>query len=420
MTEPGKEVDYGLTMRFEVSIDGFDLGTWSKCEGLGLEWTVKKWKEGGENSYTHNLPERLEYKNLVLTRAMSLEGSAKVMAFVAGMGSSLLGKGIGSLHLATATISLYDSRATKVAAWVVRGVFPVKWSGPDLNSSGKDVAFEKLELAHQGFMEAGAAGALTATGQSEAASALGHLVPDKAKLINMGNPLEFVIFDFNPQTLTIKGGAKLSHKGAASPKNGKAWGSADVAGFLFDYRKTNPITVSFKALLDAGAMTCPSPTMIMDRVDTLISWTRPGNASLLGAAISALGGKNVTMAPTKVLFQWGIPGLGFLINGHLEQVDATYERFDDVGNPLRAEVTITLKEVPEWQPFTNPTSGGVPGRSAHMLSAGETLPGVARRSYGSAGAWRTIADANGIDDPLRVRPGTTLMLPAPSELDEHA
>jgi nucleoid-associated protein YgaU len=45
------------------------------------------------------------------------------------------------------------------------------------------------------------------------------------------------------------------------------------------------------------------------------------------------------------------------------------------------------------------------------MVAGDTLAAVAFREYGDATLWRAIADANLIDDPLRVRPGTELLIP---------
>jgi nucleoid-associated protein YgaU len=41
----------------------------------------------------------------------------------------------------------------------------------------------------------------------------------------------------------------------------------------------------------------------------------------------------------------------------------------------------------------------------------ETLDFIASQEYGQASHWRHIAEANGIDDPMRVRPGTVLALP---------
>ena len=45
-----------LSPRFTVSIDGIALGTWTKCEGLAVEYEVFEYQEGGFNDYVHRLP----------------------------------------------------------------------------------------------------------------------------------------------------------------------------------------------------------------------------------------------------------------------------------------------------------------------------------------------------------------------------
>ncbi len=51
----------------------------------------------------------------------------------------------------------------------------------------------------------------------------------------------------------------------------------------------------------------------------------------------------------------------------------------------------------------------------HRLVAGDSLELLAYREYGDPTAWRVIAQANGIDDPQRLRPGAELIVPAPDE-----
>ena len=49
---------------------------------------------------------------------------------------------------------------------------------------------------------------------------------------------------------------------------------------------------------------------------------------------------------------------------------------------------------------------------AHTCSStGDSLASVAYAEYGDPTAWRAVARFNGIDDPLRCRPGTRLLLP---------
>jgi nucleoid-associated protein YgaU len=80
--------------------------------------------------------------------------------------------------------------------------------------------------------------------------------------------------------------------------------------------------------------------------------------------------------------------------------------------------SLTLQEVPNLLLYalTNPTSGGLPGRESHRVTAGENLQTISQRTYGSPSYWRAVADANGIDDPLSVRPGDLVSLPSPQEI----
>jgi nucleoid-associated protein YgaU len=51
---------------------------------------------------------------------------------------------------------------------------------------------------------------------------------------------------------------------------------------------------------------------------------------------------------------------------------------------------------------------------------GDNLQSIATAGYGSPGRWRALAEANDIDDPLRVRPGEVVYLPNDDELEEKA
>ncbi len=125
--------------------------------------------------------------------------------------------------------------------------------------------------------------------------------------------------------------------------------------------------------------------------------------------------KPLRSQPVGLLFVWGI-GLSYPVS--LRTVAVTYVRFaSETGTPIRAEVRLGLyKPMTTELPGTNPTSGGLACCSSRVLDSSECLPSLAAASYGRPGAWRVIAQANGIDDPLRVRPGTLLYLPGRGEL----
>jgi nucleoid-associated protein YgaU len=142
--------------------------------------------------------------------------------------------------------------------------------------------------------------------------------------------------------------------------------------------------------------------------DTLLKWSCPAPTA------PAQTGKQENLQPVILDFSWGT-GLTYTVS--LRAVTINYTRFaGDSGKPIRAEVHLELyADVNASLPMTNPTSGGPPGRSSHVLDASECLASLATARYGRPGAWRQIARANGIDDPLRVRPGTLIYLPEPGE-----
>ena len=99
------------------------------------------------------------------------------------------------------------------------------------------------------------------------------------------------------------------------------------------------------------------------------------------------------------------------------KADLKYTMFFPTGDPLRLVVGISISEIDtrppaETVPGTNPTSGSDRIRRTHTMLLGESLASVAYREYGDAGYWRAIASENELDDPLRVQPGTLLMLPS--------
>jgi hypothetical protein len=261
--------------------------------------------------------------------------------------------------------------------------------------------------------------------------AFGLSTAGNIKLFDMMMPLDEVTFDLNPKSFTVKKGQSSTARpqtsggqsGAAPTPGGAA------CGYTSMYRGTTPTEITFTALLSSsssGGDVFEASAIgggIKARCDLLLSWTQPGGGSLLGKAVSGLAALagfkfQTTARPTLLTLQWGDPAHGFLMRGTLKGVTIDYKRFSDDGNPVRAEVTCTFSEAPNFllTMLTNPTSGGVQGRRSHLLTEGETLPALALAYYGRPQAWREIAGSNGIDDPLRIRPGRRVYLPPPAEM----
>lgn len=112
--------------------------------------------------------------------------------------------------------------------------------------------------------------------------------------------------------------------------------------------------------------------------------------------------------PPKCQFVWGQYKSYSVF---VEKVSVTYELFDSAGKPLRAKVSVDFIEAddPNALPYQNPTSRSL-ARKVRTVLEGETLDWIAYQEYGSAAAWRHIAETNNLDDPSDVRAGQVLRL----------
>lgn len=144
--DTAKEPDVAVSLFFLVTIDySTPLGVFSSCEGLGIEVVVEQREEGGNNGFVHQLPGRMKYSNVKLTRPIDKD-TVKVAEWFAKMN--------GVVKRQTAKIEVQSPDGRQVAHWTLDGVIPVKWSGPQMNVETAKVAMETLEIAHHGFLKA--------------------------------------------------------------------------------------------------------------------------------------------------------------------------------------------------------------------------------------------------------------------------
>jgi hypothetical protein len=113
-------------------------------------------------------------------------------------------------------------------------------------------------------------------------------------------------------------------------------------------------------------------------------------------------------APPIVRFVWDRQ----VFVGVLESLNVTYVMFTPEGIPLRAKLSVALKEYrpAAVQVKERPTASPDFDKS-WVVRRGDTLSGIAGAVYRDAGKWREIADANAIVDPRRLTPGRVLTLP---------
>jgi phage tail-like protein len=130
--------------RFEVTVEGIFNAVFTECKLPSLTVETIDVKEGGQNTFSHKLPVRVNAGSVTLRHGST--HSADLLKWYFQVLS-------GDMENATrqVTVIMYDVAKIPVATWNFRQAYPVKWSGPTLKTDDNSVAIEELEFVHHGF-----------------------------------------------------------------------------------------------------------------------------------------------------------------------------------------------------------------------------------------------------------------------------
>jgi phage tail-like protein len=138
--------------KFVFTLDGLTIGAFTEVSGLSVLIEVEELAEGGQNQYTHRLPGRLKWPNLVLKRGIT--DSDNLFEWLQSCsGEGLNGAG-NKVRRRNGAVTLLDAAGEPVRSWKFTDAYPVKWTGPRLSASSRDLAVEELEVCHCGFRAA--------------------------------------------------------------------------------------------------------------------------------------------------------------------------------------------------------------------------------------------------------------------------
>ncbi|MBZ2407174.1 LysM peptidoglycan-binding domain-containing protein [Streptomyces sp. L06] len=230
-------------------------------------------------------------------------------------------------------------------------------------------------------------------GKSLVRASLSIHEPPRGKSTTPGGLIRTFPLDFNPAQLTISRGANW--KFTPSPAVRK--------GSKPEFLGPEPREMTVEVFLDSSGE--PTGNTVLKKVEALLGCCETTARSIAAKQPS----------PPWVVFEWGAFSTA-RFTAYVSSVEASYTLFGTTGVPIRATCQMRLHEIPSKTKGQNPTSGALTAQRVHRVVAGDTLQSLAWREYGEASAWRAIAEANGIDDPSRLRTGTELVLPAAEEV----
>jgi contractile injection system tube protein/LysM domain-containing protein len=190
---------------------------------------------------------------------------------------------------------------------------------------------------------------------------------------------------FNPQSYTVSKSNVWNFK----PTTGIDLPDGEFGGGM-------PQRTALSLLLDVSLL--GPDGSVKDAADQLFKMMEAGGSGGGGSA------------PPKVVFRWGSVNLPKSVPVSLT---VQYILFHPNGEPIRATVELELAQAEKAEKGQNPTTRAIGRLRVHRVTDGDSLPSIAYRAYGDATRWRPIAQANGIDDPMRLSRGAELTIPRP-------
>ncbi|GLZ42718.1 phage tail protein [Actinokineospora sp. NBRC 105648] len=133
---------FASSMFFRLAIGGADLGAFHTCAGLGAQVEVEQYAEGGNNGFTWQLPTRITWSNITLSRPVTAD-TTKISRWLEQLTRRVEPK--------NGEIVALQPNLTPIARWQVLGIVPVSWQGPSFDPSAPQAAVETLEIAHEGL-----------------------------------------------------------------------------------------------------------------------------------------------------------------------------------------------------------------------------------------------------------------------------
>ena len=146
--------DPAVNVAYKCTIDGFiPLGIWTKIEGLGFEYEIKEFREGGSTATRTRCWGRASTRTCACRRPVDSTSELLMLWLQSNMIKVIP---------QTMAITAMTMAGDEITTWNLAGVVPIKWTGPSLDIMSNNVATETLEVTYQEIIGLGALGGLLA------------------------------------------------------------------------------------------------------------------------------------------------------------------------------------------------------------------------------------------------------------------
>jgi hypothetical protein len=216
----------------------------------------------------------------------------------------------------------------------------------------------------------------------------------KAFLTRKDKPSLVVPFLFNPTEFSVEKSNQFAETNIPG-----------LSSSVLQFVRGNSRSISMDLFFD----TYEEGTDVRLFTDRITGWDAGSMLSNLPDAAKGLMDIDSDLhAPPVCLFIWG----AYVFQCIIERVSKRFTMFLPKGIPVRATLSVTLKEYKEVDVQVKELdlhSSDISKR--WVVTQGDSLWSIAAREYGDPAEWREIAEANKINNPRLLIPGQELAIP---------
>lgn len=184
---------------------------------------------------------------------------------------------------------------------------------------------------------------------------------------------------------------KYSHTHTISYNKETAQGAPGTA---IKFEKIEPEKVSFELVFDGTGVIPGSPSNIEDQVVAFKKLAYDYNGDI--------------HSTNYLIVSWGT----LIFKCRLTTLEVSYTLFKSDGTPLRAKATANFEEYTDARTLAKEANESSPDLThQRMVVAGDTLPLMCERIYGTPEHYLQVAEANGLTNFRRLKPGTRIFFP---------
>lgn len=156
------------TLAINTLTHNIDAG-FNECSGLEMILETEEYMEGGVHDTVHKFPTRIKWGKLTLKKGLLVRSD---------LWDWMYGFTLGKVARKDGVITLLNEKGLTHVAWQFMNGLPTKWSGPTLNAQQSAIAFESIEIEHEGLKLLTGASALGSAISSAAAGVAGLIGGD--------------------------------------------------------------------------------------------------------------------------------------------------------------------------------------------------------------------------------------------------